>query len=311
LALRSTPTPLPADVRLIVLGAAAGGGFPQWNSNGQACRRARSADPAARPRTQTGIAVSNDGERWVLLNASPDLRSQIAATPVLWPSGGVRSSPIVGVVLAGGDVDAIAGLLHLRERQPLTLWATSYVLDLLSANTVFNVLQPEFVCRRTLLVGTPNELDRTGLGIEAFAVPGKVPLYREGADHDPGEVAIGLRVYDGTGKNFVFLPSCGHLTADLKRRLTGAPLVLFEGTFWTDDEMIAAGASPKSGQRMGHMSVGGRNGVIAGLAGLGIRRKVFVHINNTNPLLLNDSPERAEAQAAGWEVAEDGMEIRL
>lgn len=296
-------------MRLIVLGAAAGGGFPQWNSNGAACRRARTGDPLARPRTQSGIAVSADGQRWTLLNASPDLRSQIVATPALWPQGAVRSSPITGVVLTNADVDAVAGLLHLRERQALSLWATPYVLGILAANPIFDVLQPEFVPRQSLEPGRSIQVD-DGLWLEAFPVPGKVPLYREGNDLADGGASIGVRIAGGFGDTF-FVPSCARITPDLKERLSGANLVLFEGTFWTDDEMIDSGASPKSGRRMGHVSVSGEDGVIAQLGDLGIARKVFIHVNNTNPMMLSDSAQRAQVVAAGWEVAQDGLELSI
>ena len=308
-------------LRIRVLGAAAGGGFPQWNANNEACRRARAGDPAARPASQASLAVSADGERWALLNASPDLRPQIEANPPLHPRSGLRGSPIAAVVLTNGDVDAIAGLLTLRERQALALYATGRVLAILSANSVFDVLAPDTVRRRRLVLGEPTPLrqqddDPLGLTVEAFPVPGKVPLYLEAAEAtlDParlGEETVGLKVADDAGRGFYFIPSCAEMTPALADRLKGAELVFFDGTLWRDDEMISEGSGAKSGRRMGHMSASGDGGAIAAFAGLGVKRKIFIHLNNSTPLLLADSAERAEAAAAGWEIAADGMEVRL
>jgi len=308
-------------VRIIVLGAAAGGGFPQWNSNAPACQRARSGDPGARPRTQASLAVSVGGERWYLLNAAPDLTAQIAATRALWPREGMRSSPIAGVVLTGGDVDAIAGLLTLRERHPFVVYATSEVQAVLSSNPIFRVLSPDCVERRTLGLEQPTALiapgDRDGeLSVRAFAVPGKVALWLERDGGDPGLVengnTVGLEIAErSTGAHFFFVPGCASMTPNLLERLRGAPLVFFDGTLWRDDEMIRLGVGAKTGKRMGHLSMSGEDGVIAAFRDLGIARKVFIHVNNTNPVLLDDSTEHAEAESAGWTIAHDGMELSL
>jgi pyrroloquinoline quinone biosynthesis protein B len=303
----------------VVLGAAAGGGFPQWNSNAPACRRARSGDCAALPRTQASLAVSGDGDRWYLLNASPDLGRQIEQTPVLHPREGLRSSPIAGVVLTGGDVDAIAGLLTLRERQPLIIYSSARIKSVLDANPIFNVLAPDMVERRMVTVGDRVRLKDpvgrdSGLDIEMFPVPGKVPLYLEGSDGAPpiveGEDTVGLLVSDGKVRLY-FIPGCARMTDALAARLSGADIVFFDGTLWADDEMIAAGIGTKTGQRMGHMSLSGPNGTIEAFKPVDVKRKVTIHINNSNPVLLDDSPERAMLEAAGWEVAFDGMEIRI
>jgi len=305
-------------VKALVLGAAAGGGFPQWNSNGPGCRRARAGDVAARPRTQASLAVSADGEHWFLLNASPDLRQQIGATPQLHPRHGLRSSPIAGVVLNGGDVDAIAGLLTLRERQAFTVYATAKVHGVLNANPIFNVLAADVVRRESVPLDQPLPLRipagaPSGLTLSLFAVPGKVPLYLEAGEGAPpivlGEDTVGMRIDDDRSTVY-FIPGCAAMTEALARRLRGAALVLFDGTLWRDDEMIAAGLGSKTGRRMGHMSMSGNGGSIAAFAALDVRRKVFVHINNSNPALLDDSPERAELERAGWEVAWDGMELQ-
>lgn len=299
-------------MRLLVLGSAAGGGFPQWNSNAPACNRARAGDPAARARTQTSIAVSGDGERWYLINASPDLRSQIGAMAQLHPKEGLRSSPISGVVLTGGDVDVVAGLLTLRERQPFDLYATPKIHAVLDANPIFEVLARDTVRRIPVALGAPISLD-CGLEIELFAVPGKVPLYLEGADEpviEAGEITVGAAISDGA-RTALFIPGCAAMTPALAARARAADVVFFDGTMWRDDEMVVAGLGAKTGARMGHMSLSGEVGTLVAFEGLTEARKILVHLNNSNPVLLDDSPERAEVERAGWEVAFDGMEIAL
>lgn len=307
-------------MRVIVLGSAAGGGFPQWNSHAPACQRARSGDPTARKRTQASLAVSADGEAWFLLNASPDLREQIENQQPLQPQHGLRSSPIAGVVLTGGDVDVIAGLLTLRERQPFGLFAAPATHLVLEANPIFNVLARDVVQRHVMQIGALTSLPLpdgapSGLTVELFAVPGKLPLYLESADGaaptiGEAEGTVGLALRHGTNILF-FIPGCAAMTPALADRLRGADLVFFDGTLWRDDEMIIAGLGSKSGQRMGHMSLSGPDGTLAAFTGLNVRRRVLLHINNSNPVLLDDSPERAEVEKAGWIVAEDGMEFNL
>jgi pyrroloquinoline quinone biosynthesis protein B len=307
-------------MRAVVLGSAAGGGFPQWNSNAPACRRARRRDPGAAARDQASLAVSADGKRWFLLNASPDLRAQIASSEFLWPSEGLRSSPIAGVVLTGADVDAVAGLLAMRERQPFALYATAEVQAALAGNPIFEVLAPDCVERRVLPLDRPVPLAGvggydSGLDVLAFAVPGKVPLWCEGGrDPGVGETghSVGLALAErGRAAHVFFVPGCAAMTPGLASRLRGAAAVFFDGTLWQDDEMIRLGVGDKTGRRMGHMSMSGDDGAIAALGDLAIGRKIFVHINNTNPVLLDGSPERAAAEAAGWTVAHDGLALTL
>jgi pyrroloquinoline quinone biosynthesis protein B len=302
-------------LRIVVLGAAAGGGFPQWNSNGPGCARARAGDPAAPPRTQAGLAVSRDGERWFLINASPDLREQIGRSPFLHPrragpDGTGRDSPIAGVVLTGGDVDVIAGLLTLRERQPFTLYATDRILGVLDNNPIFEVLNRQVVARRAVALDDVIALDE-GLSVALFAVPGKTPLYLE-TDDAPAitvdGVTVGAALSDGVS-TVLFIPGCAAMTAALAARIRAARAVLFDGTLWRDDEMILQGVGTKTGRRMGHMSLSGPDGTLAAFADLEGPRKILVHINNTNPVLLADSPERAEVERLGWTVAHDGLEI--
>lgn len=309
-------------MRILVLGSAAGGGFPQWNCNCSGCRRARSGDKKALPRTQSSIAVTLDGNSWYLLNASPDLRQQMGSYAFFHPRSGMRDSPIAGAVITSGDVDHVAGLLNLRESQKLSLFATARVQAALRANSIFGVLSDSFVDRRELPLERPTELcdgagRASGLNVTAFTVPGKVALYLEnlaagpGFGTQPGDI-VGLEVSaPGQGKRFFYIPGCAAMTADLGRRLRGAPLAFFDGTLWRDDEMIVAGLGAKTGQRMGHMSMAGAEGSIAAFAGLQVGRKIFIHINNTNPVLMEDSPERDAANAAGWEISYDGMEVAL
>jgi pyrroloquinoline quinone biosynthesis protein B len=308
-------------VRIVVLGAAAGGGFPQWNSNDPTARQARQGDPRVPVQTQSSIAVSAGGERWILFNASPDLRQQIANNRQLHPAadGPLRSSPIAAIVLTNADVDHVAGLLNLRERQPLSLYGHRRVLDVLASNSIFNVLDPEFVERRPFAMRQEAEIcdlegQSLGIAVTAFPVPGKVALWLEDANAPnlgTGEGdTIGLQISDGTTSVF-YIPGCAAMTPDLVERLRGSACVFFDGTLWRDDEMIVAGVGSKSGQRMGHMSCSGPDGAIAAFQDLGVARKLFIHINNTNPLLVSDSAERQTALSAGWEIAQDGMEIAL
>ena len=309
-------------LHVLVLGAAAGGGVPQWNCNCENCRRARSVDRQLRS-TQASVAVSADGEHWFLINASPDLRQQIIDNPQLHPRKGLRDTPISGVVLTNGDVDAIAGLLHLREGAAFTIYGHERILSVLRDNSIFNVLDPRLVKREAIDLERPFELvrpDGTGSGIEvvAFAVPGKIPLYLEDGAAQGGGFGtaagdtLGLHVRNRrNGAHFFYLTACARVSPELAERIRGAPLVFFDGTLWQDDEMIRAGLGPKTGQRMGHISMAGETGSINSLSSLDLGRKVFLHINNSNPALLPHSRERSELERAGWEVPADGMEIVL
>jgi pyrroloquinoline quinone biosynthesis protein B len=303
-----------------VLGAAAGGGFPQWNCNCAGCKRARAGDNAVRPRTQASLAVSADGLRWVLLNASPDLNFQIASSPCLQPKpdAGLRHSPIAAVVISGGDVDCIAGLLSLREGQRFAVYADGFVQKIFFENRIFRVLDRRFVTFNALPAGKTIALADAdgaalGLSVEAFPVAGKVPLYEETSDDiaklSTADAVIGLCVSDGARRVF-YITGCAAVTDELRARLRADDTLFFDGTLWQDDEMITAGTGTKTGARMGHISVSGPDGSIAAFAGVEAR-KIFIHINNTNPILCDDSEEAAFVRGAGWEIAYDGMEINL
>jgi pyrroloquinoline quinone biosynthesis protein B len=307
--------------RIVVLGAAAGGGVPQWNCGCPVCRAARTEHPELQS-SQASIAITADGEHWFLINASPDLRQQLIATPQLHPkSGSLRHSPIAGVILTNSEVDAVAGLLSMREGWPFAIYAHSRVLAILKANSIFNVLSEANVKRKAIAIdGTfePALPDGSPSGIEVlpFAVPGKGAWYLEGKAHPAGGDGagdtLGLRIADkASGKHFYFLAACAQVTPELKHRIAGASLVFFDGTVWRDDELIAAGLGSKTGQAMGHIAMSGENGAMAALSDLEIDRKIFLHINNSNPALLHDSAERKAAEHAGWQIPADGMELTL
>src|SRR6195256_3860804 len=308
-------------LRIVVLGAAAGGGVPQWNCGCRVCKAARSGDPKLHS-TQASIAISADGDHWFLINASPDLRQQLIATPQLHPkAGNLRHSPISGVILTNSEIDAIAGLLSMREGSPFTIYAHPRVLAILKANSIFNVLSETNVRRQPVAIDEAFEPalpdgSPSGIEIVSFAVPGKGAWYLEGKTHPAGDGGagdtLGLRIEDkASGKHLYFLAACAQVTPELKQRLAGASLIFFDGTVWRDDELIAAGLGSKTGQAMGHISMSGENGAIAALADLGIDRKIFLHINNSNPALLHDSAERKTAERAGWQIPADGMELTL
>jgi pyrroloquinoline quinone biosynthesis protein B len=306
-------------LRVVVLGAAAGGGVPQWNCGCTVCRKARNEDPELRS-TQASVAISADGDHWFLINASPDLRQQLIATSPLHPKAGtLRHSPISGVILTNGEVDAVAGLLSMREGSPFTIYAHERVLAILRSNSIFNVLNEKNVRRQPIEVDkafepTLPDGSLSGIEILPFAVTGKSAWYLEGKAHPAGNDGdgdtLGLRIADrASGKYLYFLAACAGVTNDLRSRLAGAAAVFFDGTVWRDDELIAAGLGNKTGQGMGHIAMSGDTGAIAALADIDIGRKMFLHINNSNPVLLHDSTERNAAEHAGWQIPTDGTEI--
>jgi len=308
-------------LRVVVLGAAAGGGVPQWNCGCPVCLAARTEHPELQS-TQASITISADSDHWFLVNASPDLRQQLIATPQLHPAAGkLRHSPIAGVILTNGEIDAVAGLLSMREGWPFTIYAHAKVLAILKTNSIFNVLNEKNVRRQAIEEDEtfePALPDGSPCGIEIlpFAVAGKSAWYLEGKAHPAGDTGagdtLGLRIRDkATGKFFYFLAACAGVSDELKTRLAGAPLVFFDGTVWRDDELIVAGLGNKTGQGMGHIAMSGDSGAITALAGLDIDRKVFLHINNSNPALLRDSTERKIAERAGWQIPADGTEFTL
>jgi len=294
-----------------VLGSAAGGGFPQWNCHCPTCRLAWAGDGRVRPRTQASLAVTGDGETWTLINASPDLPQQIRQSQALHPRDRTRASPIKAVLLTGAEIDQVAGLLSLREREPFLLCATAVTLAALAENPIFGALAPDVVTRKALVPAAPLVLPG-GLQAQLFTVPGKLPLYLEGENPDTAsETAANVGVeIDAGHARMLYIPGAAAVTEAMMARMSGADVVFFDGTLFRDDEMIATGTGAKTGRRMGHMPIDGAAGSLAALEGLAGRR-IYVHINNTNPILVEGSPERVLVERSGWEVAEDGMEIAL
>ena len=307
-------------LRIVVLGAGAGGGVPQWNCNCEVCALARKNDGSVLPRSQSSIAVSGDGENWCILNCSPDIRQQLSDNRALWPKPDEhRHTPIASVVVTNADVDHIAGLLVLREKQAFDLFATGAVLEVLAENPIFNVLDGDFVARKPIEQNRAVDVG-AALSIEPFLVPGKVALFNEQRMLDEkdtldigaeSEDTVGLKVVSSGGESFFYVPGCAAMTDKLAARLKRAALVFFDGTVWQDDEMVARGLGAKTGGRMGHMSMAGAEGSMAAFEPLDVARKVFIHINNSNRVLIEGSEERRAANEAGWEIAYDGMEIEL
>ncbi|MGB0660750.1 MAG: pyrroloquinoline quinone biosynthesis protein PqqB [Mangrovicoccus sp.] len=296
-------------LRARILGAAAGGGLPQWNCGCDNCNLARAGKIPAQ--TQSSVAVSGNGRDWAILNASPDIRQQMAASPELHPSG-LRELPLKSVLVTNGDIDHVAGILVLREQQPFELFATQEIHSVLGDNPIFDALRQDIVQRRNIGLEQSFTL-APDLTASLFAVPGKVPLYLEDEQVQTdleGEQTVGVALEAG-GQRAYYIPGCARVTPGLADRLRGADLVMFDGTLWRDDEMIAAGLSQKTGQRMGHISISGAEGSLAAFADLDIRQKVFVHMNNSNPVLNPASVERSLAEGQGWLIGQDGMELSL
>ncbi|WP_119165925.1 pyrroloquinoline quinone biosynthesis protein PqqB [Algihabitans albus] len=300
-------------LRVIVLGSAAGGGYPQWNCRGAVSALFWDGDTRVEERSQSSIAVSSDGENWALLNCSPDIRQQIISTPALQPKQPPRHTPLASILLTNGDIDHVAGLLTLRERQAFRLLATPGILEVLNDNRIFDALDRDLVPRQPVALGETIPLVGEVVA-EIFPVPGKVPLYMEKGEPEIGaesETTVGVKISVPDGPKLFYIPGCAHVPAPLKARIAGADLLLFDGTLWQDDEMRRAGVGQKTGHRMGHISMSGSDGSIAAFRDVDLKRRAFIHINNTNPVLVRDSPERREAEAAGWDITYDGMEIAL
>ncbi len=295
-------------MHFLVLGASAGGGLPQWNCGCRNCEDARKGKIP--PSGQSSLAVSPDGLNWSILNASPDIRQQMLDNPKMHPRA-LRDTPVASVVLTNGDIDHIAGLLSLREQTPFTLFATGDILDVLSQNRIFDAVNHEKVDRRQIALGDEFTLQE-GLQAQLFAVPGKVPLFMEGDSVQTdllGEQTVGVRLTTAD-KTAYYIPGCAQVTDDLLARIADADQLFFDGTLWDDDEMIRTGTGVKTGQRMGHISISGPEGSIAQLQEIRAA-KTFIHINNTNPVMQPDSPERAFVETAGWTIAYDGQEITI
>ncbi len=302
-----------------ILGSAAGGGFPQWNCGCWNCRLLRERKLRATPRTQAQLAISSDGVQWFLLNASPDLRAQIEATPELHPRAGARSSPIAGAVLTGGDLDQALGLLLLRELQPLRIYATASVRTLLREdNTMFAALSQTAEQTRWTDIMPGEEFEpatvcdvSSGIRCRAFPLDEHWPMYvpaERRAELAPQESVTGLVIDSPQGGRVVFMPSAPTVDDACLELINSADVLLLDGTFYTDDEMCRL--TGRSARQMGHMPVSGPDGSLERLAGAR-PRKIYIHINNTNPMLDEESPQHRAVRDAGWEIAEDGWHFEL
>jgi pyrroloquinoline quinone biosynthesis protein B len=306
-------------VRIRVLGSSAGGGFPQWNCNCRNCDGVRRGTLAARARTQSSIAVSENGEDWLLVNASPDILAQIAANPELQPARHVRDTGIAAVITMDAQIDHVTGLLMLRERgTPLPLYTT---------DAVWRDLSTGFPVTSILAHYCGVEHRRIGLDDETVSVPelphvriGALPLSSKAPPYSPHRVApergdnIGLMfTNETTGKRAFYAPGLGELEAHVLEAMRTADLLLVDGTLWTDDEMVRLGLTKKTGKDMGHLAQSGPRGMIEVLDSIDRKgaRKVLIHINNTNPILIEDGPERRLLTERGIEVAHDGMTFEL
>lgn len=300
-------------MRLIVLGSAAGGGYPQWNCACEVCRLGWSNDPRVTRRTQSSICVVSDDGKAAIINASPDIREQIGATPALQPARGQRHSPIVSVLLTNGDIDHVGGLLSLRERHPFTLRATPGIQAILAGFGALRALS-EAVVKRAPVDLNERFTVLPGSTAKLFTVPGKVPLYLEEGEpvtDATTETTVGVILQGPSGRRVVYVPGCARVHEDLRAHVSDAQILLFDGTLFSDGEMLEAGVGEKTARRMGHMPIAGPEGSLTAFDDLRLERKIYTHINNTNPILIRGSPQRAQVEAAGWEVAFDGMEITL
>jgi pyrroloquinoline quinone biosynthesis protein B len=304
-------------MNILVLGSAAGGGFPQWNCNCRNCRGVRTGTLRAKPRTQSSIAVSADSRNWVLVNASPDILTQLKSCSQLHPSGNVRDTRIRAVVLVDSQIDHTIGLAMLREGERLQVYSTGSVReDLTTGNPLFRML--EHYCGVNwhdvpLSPGAGFRIPEIE-GIEFAAVPlrSKAPPYSPHREAPREDDNIALVITDlRSGKKAFYAPGLAAVAPNVWECMSGADCLLVDGTFWTDDEMIRMGAGRKRALDMGHLAQSGENGMLSLLRSLPKSRKVLIHINNTNPILDEDSNERRELDRAGIEVAYDGMEIVL
>jgi pyrroloquinoline quinone biosynthesis protein B len=304
-------------MRVHVLGAAAGGGFPQWNCNCPNCDGLRKGTLRATARTQSSIAVSGEGTDWVLFNASPDILAQIRAFPALQPARALRDTGIKAVVLMDGQIDHTTGLLMLREGKPLELYCTDMVReDMTTGNPLFNILGHYCgVNWHRLPIEAGNRFDVVGgqhLEFTSVALRSKAPPYSPHRDNPHEGDNVGMRIRDTrTGRSVFYAPGLGEIEPHLKPYLEQADCVMVDGTFWTDDEMVQLGISKKRARDIGHLPQSGPGGMIEVLRALPAKRKILIHINNTNPILDEDSPQRAELARVGIEVAFDGMDIEI
>jgi len=300
-----------------ILGSAAGGGFPQWNCACRNCRALRNGSFQGKPRTQLQVAISSDAESWFLLNVSPDIRYQIEANPFLHPHDGLRHTPIAGIVLTSPDLDQVLGLLLLREFQPLRIYATASVLRILREDNIFfGVLNrvPDQSVWVDVLPGRAFALDPSSkLQCYPISLETRYPAYVSRArvtELAASEALLGLMIEDGR-RRLAYFPAVPDVNAALLGTLANADVILFDGTFWSNDELIQVRGGGPTAREIGHIPVSGPDGTLTRLARLTRARKIYVHINNTNPMLDESGPEYQQVRDAGWEIAEDGWQLNL
>ena len=302
-------------MRVVLLGTAAGGGFPQWNCWCPTCTAARTEPHRACARSQSSAAISADGERWFLLNASPDVRQQLGCLSAA-PASGVRHVPVEGILLTDAELDHTLGIVLMRESRSLQLYLTHPVNSILEVDTRLLPVTRAFAEVRVTEV-KPGELTRlhygngepSGIRIRPISVPAGPPRFASTSDEGH---TVGLIVEDeATGGTCAYVPGCGEITQLLLDELGQTDLVLFDGTFWSDDELVGLGISDRRARDMDHMPVSGPDGSLARLAEISRPQKLYTHINNTNPMLLEDSPERAAVDRAGLTVGCDGMRFTI
>lgn len=302
-------------MRIKILGAAAGGGFPQWNCNCPNCAGVRAGSVRAQPRTQSSIAITVDSKHWVLFNASPDILTQLRAAPMLQPGRTLRDTGIAAVILTDGQIDHTTGLFMLREGGPLEIYCTEPVrADLTTAYPVFRILEKYCGVRVHSLTLTGDGVEIPGMdGLRFTAVPlaGNAPPYSPRRGAPAIGDTIGVVVEGARDQRLFYAPALANVDAAVESQLARADCVLVDGTFWSDDELVRLGVSASRACDMGHLPQSGADGLIERLAPFTRPRKILIHINNTNPILNEDSRERAHLTAAGIEVAYDGMEIEL
>jgi pyrroloquinoline quinone biosynthesis protein B len=308
-----------AEMKVKILGSAAGGAFPQWNCACANCSAVRAGNFSGKPRTQTQVAITEDGRSWFLLGASPDLRAQIEATPELHPLEGLRQSPIAGAVLANADVDHVLGLLLMRELQPLRIHATTSVRRILREdNSMLGMLQrvPNQIAWTDFEPGKQFDLCNaqgaaSGLRCQAWSLGAHYPAYVSAERQSqlaPGEASLGFIIEGASGARLAYIPAVPEMDGSLLQQLNACDVLLFDGTFWSDDELIRVQGSGQTARQMGHIPV---ESILNNLARLRRPRKIFLHINNTNPMLDEASPQYRQVRGAGWEVAEDGWQFDL
>jgi pyrroloquinoline quinone biosynthesis protein B len=310
-------------MRVKVLGSAAGGGFPQWNCACSNCSRLREGVLKGRARMQAQVAISISPSAWVLLNASPDLRQQIAQDPDFAPNGDLRSTPIAAIILTSADVDCVLGLLHLREFQPLRIYSTFSVRRALTEeNTLFRTLERSDppIQWEALPLNRPVAINQSGpsstdskLLCKAVSLDGDFPDYLSDGLRQrlrKEEAVIGLEIFRNE-KRLFYAPGLPGSSDDWKRCASESDLALVDGTFWTDDELIKIHGAGKKARAMGHLPLSGPGGLLEQLPAPGRARRVLIHLNNTNPVLDEESSANHTVREAGWEVAYDGMEFNL